>query len=82
MTTPEPEQTDQPTEELDPAAADDEQGDPNAQDVGDFAEVPEDERSDDGEDHPANEPLDVSDVVDDGQVVDVEAAADDGGAAR
>lgn len=65
MTTPEPEQP-----------ADDEVGDPAAQDTGDVAEVPEDQRAEhDDPDHPANvnDPVDLSDVLDDGQVLDVTA---------
>lgn len=73
MTT--PEQPDTAAEEIGQDVTDDEAGDPAAQDTGDFAEVPEDERSSTGEDHPANDDAgaDLTDVTDDGQVVDVDA---------
>lgn len=69
MTGPEP---DQP-------ATDDEAGDPAAIDTGDFAAVPPDEQADaDDPAHPenVNEAVDVSDVTDDGEIVDV--TGDDG----
>lgn len=61
---------------------DEESGDPDAQDTGDFAAVPPEEQAEaDDDTHPqnVNEPVDVSDVTDDGQVVDV-TGEDQGGA--
>lgn len=50
-------------------------GDPTATDTGDLAAVAEADQAETDDEHPANEPVDVSDVTDDGQVLDV---TDDG----